>query len=324
MRKVFILLFIILSTQLIAQNLTVTITASNVTCNGTCDGLITVNASGGSGNYNYELFNASNVSVATATSNTFSGLCAGEFYVRVIDSNNTQTDSNTVTIVEPAALNMTVEVIDSGTVSSGVIIMNVTGGVPPYVYNLTGTQYISTNVFSDLAPGDYTVSAQDQNGCLVQKSNVTIAQTTNDTSVENTGDELSAKIDADSYQWINAANQTSISGANQKTYKVTEVGKYRVEMEKNGQRISSETFEVTTLGVDNVSLKSLKVYPNPTSKLIKVPTELIGEEFTIVSVLGKQVLSGKITQEQINIEDLSKGIFFLKVKKHKAFKFVKK
>lgn len=49
--------------------------------------------------------------------------------------------------------------------SGAIEVVNINGGEGPYVYQLGTAGFVSTPLFSNLAPGDYTVVVQDANGC---------------------------------------------------------------------------------------------------------------------------------------------------------------
>ena len=72
---------------------------------------------------------------------------------------------------------------------------------------------------------------------------------------------------------------------------------------------------------------SLKLYPNPVLSILNVKTDynLINQPYTIVDGLGRVVLNGKINdvESTINVEQLSKGIYYLKITGNRAIKFIK-
>ena len=72
---------------------------------------------------------------------------------------------------------------------------------------------------------------------------------------------------------------------------------------------------------------SLQLYPNPVVKVLNVniDSNLINQPFTIIDNLGKVILKGKLNEGDnlINVEQLSKGIYYLKVSDKNASKFIK-
>ena len=81
--------------------------------------------------------------------------------------------------------------------------------------------------------------------------------------------------------------------------------------------LSTETFETN----------SIKLYPNPvTSSLnVQVDYNLINQPYSIVDGLGRVVLNGSVNEVDtaINVEQLSKGIYYLKLSDSNARKFIK-
>jgi hypothetical protein len=59
--------------------------------------------------------------------------------------------------------------------NGSIVIDSIDGGVAPYTYNLNGAGYTTSNVFTQLAAGVYTLSVKDNAGCAYQAANVFIA-----------------------------------------------------------------------------------------------------------------------------------------------------
>ena len=81
------------------------------------------------------------------------------------------------------------------------------------------------------------------------------------------------------------------------------------------------------LGTEEFETNSLKLYPNPVVSVlnIKIYNNLINQPYTIIDGLGRVVLNGKFNEVDttINVEQLSKGIYYLKVDGSSATKFIK-
>lgn len=93
---------------------------------------------------------------------------AGTYTYIVTDANGLQSSVNVV-IPQPAPL--TIESITNSSVSAcknadGSLIVNVTGGTEPYLYNLNGGHYQNSSNFTGLSNGNYTAIVKDNNGCL--------------------------------------------------------------------------------------------------------------------------------------------------------------
>jgi len=84
---------------------------------------------------------------------------------------------------------------------------------------------------------------------------------------------------------------------------------------------ASITFTSSTLGVADVILNTkLSVYPNPTRGLvsIQVSLEYTIENMNIYSVTGKQLRSYNVAQKLIDLRNLSKGVYFIRIKTDKG------
>ncbi|MDP5062935.1 MAG: T9SS type B sorting domain-containing protein, partial [Maribacter sp.] len=149
-------------------------TAAVLNCTGESTAIIYATADGGLGNYQYELFTNSSLSVASRiagpqSQGVFRNLGAGTYYVTVT-SDDCETVPETVVIVEPTPLTYTENVIDitcSGE-NDGEITVTLSGGAGGYQYAISPNlnQFYSEGTFTELTPGDYTIIAQDQNGCF--------------------------------------------------------------------------------------------------------------------------------------------------------------
>ncbi|MEM1320751.1 MAG: cohesin domain-containing protein [Bacteroidota bacterium] len=141
------------------------ITKTDVSCNGANDGTITVNVSGGSGNYTYA-WNPGTLSGPNPT-----GLSAGIYAVTVTDTDNGCTNTASVNINEAAAIAVNANVTnpDCNGESTGAISLNVSGGVAGYTYAWDPAALSGANP-TGLAAGSYTVTITDQVGCTLEFS----------------------------------------------------------------------------------------------------------------------------------------------------------
>jgi gliding motility-associated-like protein len=153
--------------QLIAS-----VSQTNTPCNSTCQGTATVNPSGGTPNYSYS-WNT----VPTQTTQTATGLCAGNYTCTITDANGC-TITRTFTITQPTLLTVSLNptTIPCNGQCNASIGSSVSGGTAPYQYSWSpGNQ--TTNSITGLCAGSYTLTVTDNQGCTAT-ANVTINQPT--------------------------------------------------------------------------------------------------------------------------------------------------
>ena len=147
------------------------IAISTVTTNATCfscnDGIITLNATGGSGNYNYSINDAQ----FFQSGNVFTGLSTGSYAVFVKDDKNCSisgSESHSVGYdVTPLELSLLPTQPECNSLK-GSLISNVSGGVGPYAY-LWGNGETSSNL-SNIGEGTYSLTVTDFLGNTIDTS----------------------------------------------------------------------------------------------------------------------------------------------------------
>ncbi len=160
-----------------ALTLTLNTDAAFINCNGETTASIIASATGGLGNYMFELYtdaslNAASRIVGPQSSGEFYNLGAGTYYVNVF-SEDCEAPAQRVDIVNPPLLEATEVVTDVLCFgeANGSIVVTATGGSGVYQYAISPNlnQFSTKNSFQDLAPGNYSVIIQDSNGCFIQK-----------------------------------------------------------------------------------------------------------------------------------------------------------
>ncbi len=137
-----------------------TVTVTNVPCNGDNTGSATVNATGGSGTYNYQWSNGE-------TDNSINNVVAGTYTVTITDDATGATITRTANITQPAsALNISANTTDVACFggSTGSIQLSTSGGSPGYTYNWENSTSHSPNRFN-LPAGEYVATVTDTHGC---------------------------------------------------------------------------------------------------------------------------------------------------------------
>jgi hypothetical protein len=134
---------------------------------------------------------------------------------------------------------------------------------------------------------------------------------------------LSAPNGYGSYIWSTGATTQSIT--------VSDFGTYSVAMEAAAPCVSNtKTFNVIdcTLANENFTFNKFKSFPNPVKNSLTISNATPIETIEISSILGQKMISKKINdiQTEIDLSQLSNGIYFVKVKSQgndKTIKIVK-
>lgn len=151
-----------------------TLALTDILCNGNTTGVISITATGGFGPpYTYALGAGS-----FGASSTFTSLGAGTYAVHVHDSELCYFDT-TVMLLQPTLIvpNHVITNVDCYGNSTGKIVEDATGGVPPYTFNINGGAYGIFGTFSGLTAGTYIMGVKDDHNCI-KYDTVTVTQPT--------------------------------------------------------------------------------------------------------------------------------------------------
>lgn len=136
-----------------------------ISCNGGIT-YLSITPSGGKKPYSYSVNGSRFLKV-----NSSNNIKAGTYAIVVMDAGGCTSDT-TIKITQPVKLK-------SHTVAAkpsckdnidGTITITESGGTAPYLYSINNGAYVSSNVFTGLASGSYTISIKDVNGCTVTTS----------------------------------------------------------------------------------------------------------------------------------------------------------
>ncbi|MCF8247533.1 MAG: proprotein convertase P-domain-containing protein [Saprospiraceae bacterium] len=136
-----------------------------INCFGENDGEITVTASGGNDPLTYSLNGGT-----FQSSNVFSGLAPGDYAVEVMDADGFTTTTASLTIDGAPAI------LASASVNNDEITVTASGGTGGLEYSIGGT-FQSSNIFSGVANGTYTVTVMDANGCTATTTAIVAVNT---------------------------------------------------------------------------------------------------------------------------------------------------
>ena len=226
--------------------ISINLSTSNPSCGNSAEGNITASVSGGSAPYTYVWSNNG------GNSNSINDLTPGNYSVTVTDANGCSNSAN-ATISAGAIINVTLTTSGTGCDGNSINAM-VNGGAAPYTYNWSNGE--NTNTITDLAPGNYSVTVTDANGCSGVRS-ATIGNSTDfDVSIISSTREICAGESVNfganpnnnnyTYQW--SASGGSFDDATSATaiYTMMMPGTYEIILTaSNGTCSTSDTTEVT-------------------------------------------------------------------------------
>lgn len=139
----------------------------DISCSGGSDGAITIEVAGGVGDYDIEWD-----TTPVQTGETASNLPAGTYTATITDSIGCQI-TFTQTLEEPDPLDVelsgTVDVQCNGDMT-GVATLTTEGGCPPYFYNWSHDNSITSPVATNLPSGNFFATVTDNNGCVSEDS----------------------------------------------------------------------------------------------------------------------------------------------------------
>ncbi len=298
----------------------------NVDCNLPCDnGSIFLNVTGTAPfTYDWSLDTLDG-------SNGGTGLCPGIYSCTITDGNGCEFIYTSPDVANTDPLLLAVNVFDAcfGT-CDGQVAFTIAGGTPPY--------QIATNLpsnFSQVCPGDYFISATDDNGCETIDS-FTVAESL---ELSVTTDEIGNASSADD-GFINITpNGTgpfvfswSINGNIISTLEDLQdlaAGTYLLVItDVNGCELQ-QTFEVLeSVSTNNIlSLENISIFPNPAREFFNVNislTQSANINIILFDVLGQNVFElknwkGLELQEVINTSGFSSGVYTLLIQSNDEY-----
>lgn len=228
-------------------------------CNGDCNGMIEISVSGGTAPYTINWYDGSN-NLIGQTDTIATGLCAGDYYAEITDSNGCMITTPTYTLNEPAPLVVNLTAVPNSCFGTcdGYIVAATSGGTTPYAWSFTDSlnnnlpNTINDSTFN-LCTGTYNVEVVDSNGCsfgpqqvfLQSPSEITANTYSNDATCGlSDGDATVQMITGDApftYQWMDATF-TPLAGEDSSTILNVGAGTFYVEVtDSNG---CSEQFSV--------------------------------------------------------------------------------
>jgi len=298
---------------------------TNVKCRGEASGVITVNIQGGRAPYKYEWNNR-------ISNRSINNLKAGQYTLRVSDSDSCKTTFGPFSISEPAngiVVNDTISSVVCNGGSTGGLAIGLSGGKAPYRWSWQNAQgqvlALDLRRLSNLRAGAYSLLVSDADNCSLfftytvpQPDPVRIAFDVVSPKGELANGSLKTNPSGGTppyrYRWNNGTTSESLTGIPVGTYSVV------VTDSKNCQ--TGETIVVkTTSTIDFSVLELARIYPNPTVDALQLELRLkeaLPLEVQLLDLTGKVIWRRHLGQqlnvnERISLQDLPAGTYALRV-----------
>lgn len=136
---------------------------SHISCFGFDDGTAIVSATGGTAPYSIAWLQTE------LTGFEHQDLAPGDYEFTITDDNLCfGTGAFTINDVAPFAISSSIQDVDCHGNHTGSILVTITGGTPPLVYNWSNSMQVSS--LYNIVAGSYTITATDFNGCRLEST----------------------------------------------------------------------------------------------------------------------------------------------------------
>jgi hypothetical protein len=189
-------------------------------------------------------------------------------------------------------------------------------------YTFNGQNYTQSGVFTEVLPN---VAGCDSTITL----NLTLNSppTTPNIYIQNQTTLSTDSIPGLSYQWFFCTDLIDVPGATNPTFTPTANAYYAVVVSNACGSDTSACADVSSIGLNDFGTQNVLLYPNPTNSLINVivPTQLLGQDWELMDIRGKLILSGQVEKETtiIQISGLARGSYWLKIQTSHPIQVVK-
>ena len=214
--------------------------------------------------------------------------------------------SDTLRISIPDAPTTTFDVFAPCGGNNGQIIVQTTGGVPPFEYSLDGTNFQTSNIFTGLSLGNHLVTVRDSLDCNYDFSTA-ITDTTSQPDIDflmptyNQLEDTIVMVDvsvasADSVSWTIPAPLFILdSSVVSPVVIATDTGVFNIQMHahigtceftvEKALHISEVDSTIATFYNDH-GIKNITLFPNPNSGSFTVNVEFYRQQSAYLSVVG--------------------------------------
>jgi hypothetical protein len=106
----------------------------------------------------------------------FKNIASGTYKARIKDASGCIDSIENITVGNIPTITITAKTTQaSSCMDDGTITIKRMGGTAPFQYSIHNNKYVSTNIFTGLAPGVYTAWVRDKKGCVDSLSNIIVS-----------------------------------------------------------------------------------------------------------------------------------------------------
>jgi large repetitive protein len=317
-----------------AQNDSIVFSVTKPLCYGNCNGSISASVNGTNAPYSFLWSNG-------ATTNSLTGLCAGDYTLSVTNTNSVTTTS-TISLTQPGQLlvNLTYCGLPCGWLASNTnsVCINPYGGTLPFTYdvldinNLSITSGTINNTYTycfSWIQGAYNIIMTDSNNCQASLyGNYAIVDSSN-TYINSTSPTCTTCCDGVvQLNFINpcpSCTSTLEQGgitytSSTNTFTNVCLGSYSITAYNYGcasliiDTLSRPAIVTSISELSNVN--NFEVFPNPSDGIIKVNHTSKVKQIVILNPLGiivKEIIVENPTTTTINLNNFAKGIYLIEI-----------
>ncbi|MCH2228763.1 MAG: T9SS type A sorting domain-containing protein [Crocinitomicaceae bacterium] len=279
-----------------------------------------------------------NISWSTGDTVTYiDSLDVGYYYFDLYDTIRGCLHSDSILITSPDTLiiDITKTNLQCYNDSTGMIMANVSGGIPGYNYSWSTGD--STMIISNLVEGYYDLFVLDSSNCAASIDSILITEPNeifvdvitywNDSVGTCEGGavaSVSGAVLPYSILWsdLNSTANDTVVGLCEGSYTVTIV-------DSNGCMVSDSITILNTLSIEEIIPGKISVYPNPTNGLLILSLtngDILGSEFIILDNSGRVVIHDRLNalNTSVDLSPYESGIYLIHFNSDKTiFKIVK-
>lgn len=305
---------------------TIEATSIDPICYGT-DGSISVITSPVTGNYQFDW--SANTGITDNQTTTADNLGVDTYSVSVTRGGCTRDTSITLTSNGIESIVITTESTECGFDNGALSVTEVTGGTQPYSYQINSGSFGSSNQFTDLAAGNYTVTVEDAEGCEYTETDILVDPSNGIESITAFSTEATCGFDDGQiiveqvfggeapYSFLLNNTLTSEEGV----FTDLSEGEYTLTVEDNNGCILENLFTVhTAASIEEVIVPNVLTPNNDDVNDYWFVTADCVEEFecSILNRWGNLVyqyndISGFWNGKDLGGNDSSEGVYFYKI-----------